>query len=172
MDTISSFAKTFSSEESLAHAGTRRLSRPVLLRCSTGSCKLSEGSLAEVMVCASSAAMALAFDAGGSSRQRSIWVGDLTKEEAGELLTHYGHSDKTDEFLGACPLAALFDVVCCQSPSPVLVLALMFRWPQRFGVGRCLRALRQRWAWGQEGGDGEEGPKGGAALQGAMQYRK
>ena len=142
MDSISSFAKTFSSEGSLAHAGTRRLSRRVLLGCG----RVFASCPAEVIVCASSAAMAMAFDAGGRSRQQSIWVADLTEEDAGELLTRHGHADKKDEFLDACPLAALFDVVCCQSPSPVLVLALMFRWPQRFGVGRCLRPLRQGWA--------------------------
>ena len=62
----------------------------------------------EVIVCASSAAMALAFDAGGPQRQVNYWVDDLTKKEAEELLKIYGHQDKTKEFLVACPLAAFF----------------------------------------------------------------
>ena len=40
----------------------------------------------EVIVCASSAAMAMAFDAGGEERQNNYWVGDLTKKEAEDLL--------------------------------------------------------------------------------------
>ena len=38
--------------------------------------------LSKVIVSASSAAVALAFDAGGTERQEDIWVGDLTEEEA------------------------------------------------------------------------------------------
>ena len=34
--------------------------------------------LSKVIVSASSAAVALAFDAGGSARQEDIWVADLT----------------------------------------------------------------------------------------------
>ena len=37
-------------------------------------------------MCASSAAMALTFDAGGRERQEDFWVGDLTEKEATELL--------------------------------------------------------------------------------------
>ena len=63
-------------------------------------------------MCASSAAMAIAFDAGGAERQDNFWVGDLTEDEAKELLNLHGHKDKTDEFLEACPLAALFALFC------------------------------------------------------------
>ena len=45
MDTVSTFAKILSSDSSLAHAGTRRLSRPVLLCCGRVLCKLSAGFL-------------------------------------------------------------------------------------------------------------------------------
>ena len=65
----------------------------------------------EVIVCASSAAMAIAFDAGGEERQNNYWVGDLTKKEAEDLLALHGHEDKTDAFLDACSLAALFAFV-------------------------------------------------------------
>ena len=45
MDTVSTFAKILSSDSSLAHAGTRRLSRPVSLCCGRVLCKLSAGFL-------------------------------------------------------------------------------------------------------------------------------
>jgi len=45
MDTVSSFAKLLSSDSSLAHAGTRRLSRPVSLCCGRVLCKLFAGFL-------------------------------------------------------------------------------------------------------------------------------
>ena len=45
MNTVSSFAKLLSSDSSLAHAGTRRLSRPVSLCCGRVLCKLSAGFL-------------------------------------------------------------------------------------------------------------------------------
>ena len=63
-------------------------------------------------MCASSDAMAIAFDAGGAERQENFWVGDLTEDEAEKLLTLHGHKDKKDEFLEACPLAALFALFC------------------------------------------------------------
>ena len=56
--------------------------------------------------------MAIAFDAGGAERQENFWVGDLTEDEAEKLLTLHGHKDKKDEFLEACPLAALFALFC------------------------------------------------------------
>ena len=108
MDTISIFAKTFSSEGSLAHAGTRRLSCRVLLGCG----RVFASCPAEVIVCASSTAMALNFDAGGRDRQKNYWVGDLTKEEAEELLNLHEYKDETPDFLNACPLAALFASFC------------------------------------------------------------
>mmetsp|Transcript_22920 Transcript_22920/g.47148 ORF Transcript_22920/g.47148 Transcript_22920/m.47148 type:complete len:439 (-) Transcript_22920:18-1334(-) len=86
MDTVSTFAKILSSDSSLAH----------------------------VIVCASSAAMAIAFDAGGAERQDNFWVGDLTEDEAKELLNLHGHKDKTDEFLEACGYKALDLVHTCQ----------------------------------------------------------
>ena len=55
-------------------------------------------------MCASSAAMALAFDAGGRERQEDFWVPDLTEEEATELVTKHGHGD-AKKFLDACALA-------------------------------------------------------------------
>ena len=63
-------------------------------------------------MCASSAAMALAFDAGGEERQDNFWVGDLTKDEAEKLLELHGQEDRKDEFLDACPYAALFALFC------------------------------------------------------------
>eukprot|EP00439_Symbiodinium_sp_Y106_P030576 s8283_g3.t1 len=86
VDTVSTFAKILSSDSSLAH----------------------------VIVCASSAAMAIAFDAGGAERQDNFWVGDLTEDEAKELLNLHGHKDKTDEFLEACGYKALDLVRTCQ----------------------------------------------------------
>ena len=62
----------------------------------------------EVIVCASSAAMAISFDAGGSARQHDIWVGDLTEKEAEELLKLHEHHNDWKRFVAACPLDALF----------------------------------------------------------------
>ena len=56
--------------------------------------------VAQVIVCASSAAMAATFDAGGS-RQTDIYVDDLTREEAEKLLGLWGH-DNWQEFTAAC----------------------------------------------------------------------
>ena len=64
-----------------------------------------------MIVSASSAAMALTFDAGGAQRQVNYWVDDLTEDEAEEVLKIYGHQDKTKEFLVASPLAAFFGFV-------------------------------------------------------------
>ena len=55
-----------------------------------------------MIVSASSAAVALAFDAGGNERQEDIWVGDLTEEEAKEFLALHGHENKWKDFLDAC----------------------------------------------------------------------
>ena len=55
MGFISGFAKAFSSDRSLAHAGTRRFSCGVLLGCGKVLQVVRERSLAEVTVCASSA---------------------------------------------------------------------------------------------------------------------
>ncbi|CAE7353608.1 unnamed protein product [Symbiodinium sp. CCMP2592] len=85
METISSFAKELSSDRKLAH----------------------------VIVCASSAAMAISFDAGGSARQKDIWVGDLTEKEAKELLTLRGHQNDWKQFVDACGFNALDLVDAC-----------------------------------------------------------
>ena len=119
MDSISSFAKTFSSEGSLAHAGTRRLSRRVLLGCG----RVFASCPAEVIVCASSAAMALTFDAGGDQRQENYWVEDLTEQEAQELLTLRRQTD-WQQFVAACSLAALFALFCHEGPCAALVECL------------------------------------------------
>ncbi|CAJ1448989.1 unnamed protein product [Effrenium voratum] len=60
------------------------------------------GSAIHVIVSASSAAVALAFDAGGTARQEDIWVGDLTEEEAKEFLALHGHENKWEDFVDAC----------------------------------------------------------------------
>ncbi|CAE7716806.1 unnamed protein product, partial [Symbiodinium microadriaticum] len=68
MDTVSSFAKYLCSDDTM-------------------------DATAHVIVCASSAAMALSFDAGGEQRQKNYWVEDLTEDEAKELLALHGHPD-------------------------------------------------------------------------------
>ena len=61
--------------------------------------------LSKVIVPASSAAVALAFDAGGTERQEDIWVADLTEEEAKEFLALHGHENKWEDFVDACASA-------------------------------------------------------------------
>ena len=87
-------------------------------------------------MCASSAAMAIAFDAGGTERQDNFWVGDLTEDEAKELLNLHGHKDKTDEFLEACPLAALFALFCRETHPALSGQPLAF-----------FQAATERWIW-------------------------
>ncbi|CAJ1388716.1 unnamed protein product, partial [Effrenium voratum] len=60
------------------------------------------GSAIHVIVSASSAAVALAFDAGGTERQEDMWVGNLTEEEAKEFLALHGHENKWEDFVDAC----------------------------------------------------------------------
>ncbi|CAJ1447527.1 unnamed protein product [Effrenium voratum] len=60
------------------------------------------GSAIHVIVSASSAAVALAFDAGGTARQEDIWVADLTEEETKEFLALHGHENKWEDFVDAC----------------------------------------------------------------------
>jgi len=86
MDTVSSFAKDLSSDSNLAH----------------------------VIVCASSAAMAISFDAGGSARQNDIWVGDLTEKEAEELLKLHEHHNDWKRFVAACGFNAMDLVEACK----------------------------------------------------------
>ena len=53
---------------------------------------------------ASSAASALAFDAGG--RRFDIWVGDMTEKEASELLNlHEQHESATTAIIDNCAVA-------------------------------------------------------------------
>ena len=56
----------------------------------------------KVIVSASSAAVALAFDAGGTERQEDIWVADLTEEETKEFLALHGHEKNWKDFVDAC----------------------------------------------------------------------
>ena len=63
---------------------------------------------------ASSAAMAITFDAGGRERQEDFWVPDLTEEEATELVTKHGHGDNAKKFLDACGYRALDLVRACE----------------------------------------------------------
>ncbi|CAJ1414907.1 unnamed protein product [Effrenium voratum] len=59
---------------------------------------------AHVLVAASSAASALAFDAGG--RRFDIWVGDMTEKEASELLNlHEQHESATTAIIDNCAVA-------------------------------------------------------------------
>ncbi|CAJ1434014.1 unnamed protein product [Effrenium voratum] len=60
------------------------------------------GCAIHVIVSASSAAVALAFDAGGTERQEDIWVADLTEEETKEFLALHGHENKWEDFVDAC----------------------------------------------------------------------
>ncbi|CAJ1428141.1 unnamed protein product [Effrenium voratum] len=72
------------------------------------------GAAAHVIVCASSAAMAMAFDAGGRQRQKDIWVGDLTDDEAERLLALHGHKEDWLQFTEECGLRALDLVSACE----------------------------------------------------------
>ena len=63
---------------------------------------MSDYPLSKVIVSASSAAVALACDAGGTERQEDIWVCDLTEEEAKDFLALHGHGNKWEDFVDAC----------------------------------------------------------------------
>ena len=67
--------------------------------------------LSKVIVSASSAAVALAFDAGGNERQKDIWVGDLTEQEAKEFLALHGHENDWKDFVDACVSAQFNNVL-------------------------------------------------------------
>ncbi|CAJ1383856.1 unnamed protein product [Effrenium voratum] len=73
------------------------------------------GSAIHVIVSASSAAVALAFDAGGTERQEDIWVGDLTEEEAKEFLALHGHEKNWKDFVDACGLRIGDLVKACEN---------------------------------------------------------
>ncbi|CAE7259727.1 unnamed protein product [Symbiodinium microadriaticum] len=96
MDTVSSFAKDLSSDRKLAH----------------------------VIVCASSAAMAMAFDAGGDQRHKNYWVEDLTDDEAKEFLALRGHREDWEQFVQACGYRALdLDLTCGDYKGPAMLAA-------------------------------------------------
>ncbi|CAJ1434018.1 unnamed protein product [Effrenium voratum] len=73
------------------------------------------GCAIHVIVSASSAAVALAFDAGGTERQEDIWVADLTEEETKEFLALHGHENKWEDFVDACGLRIGELVKACEN---------------------------------------------------------
>ncbi|CAJ1447930.1 unnamed protein product [Effrenium voratum] len=73
------------------------------------------GCAIHVIVSASSAAAALAFDAGGLERQEDIWVGDLTEQEAKEFLALHGHEKNWKDFVDACGLRIGDLVKACEN---------------------------------------------------------
>ena len=79
-----------------------------------GVVSMSDYPLSKVIVSASSAAVALAFDAGGTERQEDIWVGDLTEEEAKEFLALHGHENKWEDFVDACVSAQFHNMLVDQ----------------------------------------------------------
>jgi len=96
MNTVSSFAKLLSSDSSLAH----------------------------VIVCASSAATAMAFDAGGDQRQKNYWVEDLSDDEAKEFLALRGHREDWEQFVQACGYRALdLHLTCGDYEGPATLAA-------------------------------------------------
>ena len=106
---------------------------------------MSDYPLSKVIVSASSAAVALAFDAGGTERQEDIWVGDLTEEEAKECLALHGHENKWEDFVDAC-VSAQFNMinVCLLRSSCVQVFfwgdfdRVHFRWLPDWRLGEGL----------------------------------
>jgi len=104
-----------------------------------------------VIVFASSAAMALSFDAGGEQRQKNYWVEDPTDDEAKEskkLLALHGHREDWKQFVKACVWAALFALFCREGPCAALV-GVSFRRLPCSGFGANLRRV-------QGAGDAEE----------------
>ncbi|CAJ1390436.1 unnamed protein product [Effrenium voratum] len=73
------------------------------------------GCAIHVIVSASSAAVALAFDAGGTERQEDIWVADLTEEETKEFLALHGHEKNWKDFVDACGLRIGDLVKACEN---------------------------------------------------------
>ncbi|OLP95034.1 hypothetical protein AK812_SmicGene22840 [Symbiodinium microadriaticum] len=99
MDTVSSFAKYLCSDDTMKAA-------------------------AHVIVCASSAAMAMAFDAGGEQRQKNYWVEDFTDDEAKEFLALRGHREDWEQFVQACGYRALdLDLTCGDYEGPATLAA-------------------------------------------------
>ncbi|CAJ1390435.1 unnamed protein product [Effrenium voratum] len=77
------------------------------------------GCAIHVIVSASSAAVALAFDAGGTARQEDIWVADLTEEETKEFLALHGHEKNWKDFVDACGLRIGDLVKACEKGMPL-----------------------------------------------------
>ena len=165
MDAVSNFAKYLCSDDTMdaiAHARTRMViascGRPVGVGIACERADACVTCYSEVIVCASSAAMALSFDAGGD-RQENYWVEDLTEKDAEELVALYGHRKDWQQFVEACSLAALFALFCHEGPCAALV-GVPFRRLPRSGFGANLRKVQRAGdAGGQEGGDGGEGPR-------------
>lgn len=59
------------------------------------------------MVACSSAASALAFDAGGKARQKDIWVGGLTEDEAKQVVELHGRAGEWDNIKAIVEKCAL-----------------------------------------------------------------
>ena len=93
-----------------------------------GVVSMSDYPLSKVIVSASSAAVALAFDAGGTERQEDIWVGDLTEEEAKEFLALHGHENKWEDFVDACVSAQFNNMLVDQGVFAAFNLRSSFFW--------------------------------------------
>ena len=95
--------------------------------------------------------------------QEDYWVEDFTEEEeAAELLALRGNREDWEQFVKACPLAALFALFCHEGPCAALV-GVRSRWLPRSGFGANLRKVQRAGdAGSQNGADAEEGPRGGA----------
>ncbi|CAJ1343524.1 unnamed protein product, partial [Effrenium voratum] len=106
------------------------------------------GAAAHVIVCASSAAMAMAFDAGGRQRQKDIWVGDLTDDEAERLLALHGHKEDWLQFTEECGLRALDLVSACErytGPESLGTMKADMEQEARKEVKKFLLCEFQRW---------------------------
>ena len=105
---------------------------------------MSDYPLSKVIVSASSAAVALAFDAGGTERQEDIWVGDLTEEEAKEFLALHGHENKWEDFVDACVSAQFNNMLVDQGVFAAFMFfwgdfdRVHFRWLPDWGLGEGL----------------------------------
>ena len=85
---------------------------------------MSDYPLSKVIVSASSAAVALAFDAGGIARQEDIWVGDLTEE----FLALHGHENTWEDFVDACVSAQFNNMLVDQGVFAAFKLRSCFFW--------------------------------------------
>ncbi|CAE7558448.1 unnamed protein product [Symbiodinium pilosum] len=125
------------------------------------------GKAAHVIISASSAVAALAFDAGGANRQKDIWIDDLTAEEAKKVLTLHGHEENAQDIIEACASVArvvrlLFcvDAIWFCKGAPCRV-----RWLSRWRLDRIVQG-HGRWqdAAGVEAGDRSHCGDGGAGF--------